>query len=894
MIGVNLVGLINAEFGFRFGTGTTLNVNYSVPRAAEVAYLAANGYTRTRLPIKWEMLQPVLSDARPNAATIAILGQPGAFHPLYQAQITSVLDAHAAAGIKCVLDLHNYCRYRDFVYQPDGSVIGLTKPVDPLLFPYTTDNNQVHELIFALAPGATLTQAAFVDFWTRAATLWKNHPGLGGYGLMNEPYNLPSPGQITQSFDGTEDLHTWPTYAQAAINAIRAIDPVTPIYLDGNTDSAAWTLGARNPDWPLAGANLIYEVHMYLDAGSSGQRFDFDSEVARGFSANSGAGSITLDTGWQRLQPAVEWAAPRGLKVALAETGMPIDDPRWQEMYQRLTDYAFANNVDVYHWNAGNFWSHRNAAISFTPGWHQNKMLEPAASGPMKKSAGIAKAVLFDDGPGWAPSGTAVTITVYARGYLAAPVNVTVTSSNGGTLSKSTLTLPAGANSQDQFTFTSPSNAITTLSYSVAAAGLTAPPPRRIFSLADPVAYAATSLPDAALAIIAKYSACKWELADGYTDFFGGGVPAAAGQSVRAIADSGYGSSPGNAMEMLNWINETSTGGQMTLPTMRVANGKKNSDHSAANTWGFWCKKTNPFPQVQPNPKNRTPYDVQDPHFTVAAVSVPSATNGVVFQSSFSGHVYASELRLVGSQPQAHWVDQQGNLMTLTSPTALPANQPAVLSLTSVPGAQRLRVNSTVVGSGATSFSIDNPCDQLLIGMGFTAYFPRDQFTGNVYSVITGKGAPTVLETGSARALSGEHRRHLAIGLRHAGCAGCRLAEIQFDLVARRIDDEQLQLARGGHDGLVVAHAALAQPRLDGFAVLAIERDVVERRLDVGLPHFIGAADDATIHVGRQRYVCVTPAAAAAVSPKFSSTLLPAGSTMNNCSWREAGTTVLS
>src|SRR5512140_1229235 len=184
----------------------------------------------------------------------------------------------------------------------------------------------------------------------------------------------------------------------------------------------------------------------------------------------------------------------------------------------------------------------------------------------------------------------------------------------------------------------------------------------------------------------------------------------------------------------------------MTLPTMRVTNGKKNSDHSAANTWGFWCKKTNPLAAVQPNPKNRTPYDVPDPHFTVAAVSVPAATSGIVFQCSFSGHVYASELRFAGMQPQAHWVDIQGNVMTLTSPTVLTPNQPAVVSMTSVPGAQRLRVNSTVAGSGATTFSTGNPCDQLLIGMGFTAYFPRDQFTGNVYSVITGKGAPTVQE----------------------------------------------------------------------------------------------------------------------------------------------------
>ena len=176
-----------------------------MPRSADVAWLAANGYTRTRLPIKWEMLQPVLSDTVPNAATRAIIGEPGAFRANYASFITGVLDAHAAAGIKCIIDLHNYCRYRDFRYQADGSVIGLTPAPDPMLYAYTSDPAQVWERIFALAPGASLSQASFIDFWTRAANLWKNHPGFGGYGLMNEPYWMPPPGGTLASNGATDE-----------------------------------------------------------------------------------------------------------------------------------------------------------------------------------------------------------------------------------------------------------------------------------------------------------------------------------------------------------------------------------------------------------------------------------------------------------------------------------------------------------------------------------------------------------------------------------------------------------------------------------------------------------------------------------------------------------------
>ena len=718
------------------------SINYSAARAADVAYLAANGFKNLRLPITWEMLQPVLHDTNPSASVRAIVGQPGAFHAGYASYITAVLNACAAAGVKCILDLHNYCRYRDFIYQPDGSVIGLVSHPDPSAYPYTVDWQQVQTRIFALAPGATLKQSNFTHFWTEAANRWKGHPGFGGYGLMNEPFNMPAPGSTVESSWGADDLTIWPTYAQAAINAIRAVDPSNPIYLGGNEWSSAMSLATKNPSWPLTGANIIYEVHMYLDAASSGQRFDYDTEVGLGFSAG-GSGPIHADTGVERLKLAVDWAKPRGLKLALTETGVPIDDPRWEVMWTRLLNYARQIGVDVYNWNGGNYWPLHNFPINHVPGWHQNKTLEPQAAGPMKASVGFAKAALFDAGPGSAPSGTPVTITVYARGHLASPVTVNVSSSNGGTFSKTALTIPAGANGRDSFTFTAPPNAVATLNYSTSSTSLPPPPPRKVYTLSDPVAYAATNLADAAMAILAKYSACKWEMADGYTDYMQG-APAADGQAVRAISDSGFGSPEGNAMEMLNWVTEGMGGG--LPPVMRVTNGKKNTDHTGWPTWGFWCRKQVPVPDTNPNPKQRVPYDINDPHFVIAAVRVPGSwSGGVVFEASRADDRYATQLRVVGGQPQAMCTDEQAHIVTLTSPTQLTPNVPAVLSFTSAPGAQRLRVNSSVVGSGGTTYNA-RPFQQMLIGWSFLQYYPGDQFGGNIYAVITGKGPITAQE----------------------------------------------------------------------------------------------------------------------------------------------------
>jgi len=217
---------------------------------------------------------------------------------------------------------------------------------------------------------------------------------------------------------------------------------------------------------------------------------------------------------------------------------------------------------------------------------------------------------------------------------------------------------------------------------------------------------------------------------------------------VRAISDSGYGSSAGNAMEMINWTNTEggSTMGTMAPPVMRVIGGRKASDHSVYQTYGFWCRKSVVVPGLLPNPRNRVPYDLQEPHFTIAAISVPgSGKTGVVFQASNAAGAYVSELALSNGAPQARWTDPAGNTVLLTASAPLAPNTPAVLSLASNGSAQQLRVNSQVVSNGSGSIAAGQ-IDQLLLGWGFNAYFPRESFGGNVFAAITGKGVPTSAE----------------------------------------------------------------------------------------------------------------------------------------------------
>ncbi|MDB5930802.1 MAG: Twin-arginine translocation pathway signal [Polaromonas sp.] len=751
-MGTNLSGMEWAKPGLRRGLSSEPNIHYTVPRKADVAYLADCGFTKNRLPIQWELLQPMLHDTVANDTAKSLIGQPGDFHTGYAGYITGVLDAHAAAGIRCIIDLHNYCRYQDFRYQPDGSVIGLTRPPIRMLRPYTRDASQIQERIFSLAEGATLTQAHFVDFWKRAATLWKSHPGFGGYGLMNEPHEMPKPGTLTGAKSG-EDLAIWPAYAQAAIRAIRIIDDTHPIYVGGNEWSSAMAMGSKNPGFPLAGSGLIYEVHLYLDAYSNGAHFDYDTEAAKHSPrAAFGGKAIHDETGYDRLRLATEWAKDKKVKLALTEIGMPIDDARWPPMFRRTVDHALQNGCEVYSWMGGNHWPIRNFPINHVPGWHQDKTLEPLVSGVMKASASLDKAMLFDDGPAHAPAGLPVTITVYARGNLARPVSLAVAVKGTGKLSKSKLLIPAGPNGQDSFVYTAAPNEVASLRYSRDGqpAGQV-PPPRQVFSLSDPLAHAGASLGnlgEAALALMAKYQASKWDMADGYTDYVLG-APALDGQPVRAVADSGYGSAPGNAMEMLNFFNTDSRAmGSITLPVMRISKGRgqKSSEHGGAGCFGLWCKKSVPQAGVQANPVNRMPYNLEDAHFVIAAVSLTTPdSSGLVFQASKAEEAHASELGFVNGQPTARWLDAKGRKVELTGTDPLAPGKPAVLTLTSAPREQALRVDSEKVAGASATFA-PGAFGQMLIGWGFVSYYPRDGFSGNIHAVITGKGLPSTAE----------------------------------------------------------------------------------------------------------------------------------------------------
>ncbi len=89
----------------------------------------------------------------------------------------------------------------------------------------------------------------FIEVWKRIATRFKGNPAVWGYDLVNEPIqSLPAP------------YDYWNLQRMAA-EAVRAIDPDTPIIIESNNwDSPS----AFSYLPPLEMKDVIYQVHMYV------------------------------------------------------------------------------------------------------------------------------------------------------------------------------------------------------------------------------------------------------------------------------------------------------------------------------------------------------------------------------------------------------------------------------------------------------------------------------------------------------------------------------------------------------------------------------------------------------------------------------------------------------
>lgn len=286
-------------------------------------YLYGRGWRTVKIPIRWERIQRSLG---------------GALDSTEVSRLTAELDKAQAAGLKVVLDLHNYG-----LYYLDGSQ---TSPAQ------TTNTGYRFPI-----GSSTVTQAHFADVWSRLATTFAGHAAVTGFHLMNEPQ---ATGGLTRA--------TWYACAQAAVTAIRAVSSTVTIRVGGWnwSDCYNWTVNNPSGGWITDPANNFwYEAHHYFSEAENGDYTTYANALAHAVAQGHTAGSNTdaLHTKvLYDLDQFAAWCTARGVPGVIGEVSVPGntavsgDQAKWNALlnvYLARCD-ALAMNVDA--WSTGEFY----------------------------------------------------------------------------------------------------------------------------------------------------------------------------------------------------------------------------------------------------------------------------------------------------------------------------------------------------------------------------------------------------------------------------------------------------------------------------------------------------------------------------------------------------------
>lgn len=286
MNGVNITGPES--------TGGTLpgiyGTHYVYPTVADFDYYQSKGLNLIRIPFKWERMQHNLNG------------------PLDTAQLgymdTAVARA-SARGMKVILDMHNYGGY---------TASGV---------PYKFGSTQ-------------LSATAYADVWRKLADHYKNEPAIYGFDIMNEPNAMPTP-------------TTWPTYAQAAVNAIREVNLNTWIIVEGDTWANAWGFETKNPHLHTVRdpvGRLMFSAHSYWSDSGKDNYKPYDEE--------NGANPMM---GVENVKPFIDWLKKHGVKGYVGEYGVPNDDPRWLVVLDNFLNYLAQEGVSGTYWSGGGWYA---------------------------------------------------------------------------------------------------------------------------------------------------------------------------------------------------------------------------------------------------------------------------------------------------------------------------------------------------------------------------------------------------------------------------------------------------------------------------------------------------------------------------------------------------------
>lgn len=197
-----------------------------------------------------------------------------------------------------------------------------------------------------------------VEFWRELVPHYRNHPGLWGYDILNEPNSRPMP----------PGSPSWPEIAGQVVKAIRELDPVTPIVVESDLMALPSQLEFLPVyDYP----NIVYSIHMY-EPGSLTHQLDRGRAPLQSYP--SGNWNYQYLRNW--LLGGREFQQKTGARILVGEFGCP----RWVPGADRyLADLVAI--FEEFGWD----WVYH--AFREWDGWSLEHSDDPLVAEPVKTNA---------------------------------------------------------------------------------------------------------------------------------------------------------------------------------------------------------------------------------------------------------------------------------------------------------------------------------------------------------------------------------------------------------------------------------------------------------------------------------------------------------------------------
>lgn len=282
------------------------NTDYRYDSQETLHYLYSRGWRYIKVPIRWERIQNIIGgELREEEVQL----------------LSGFLDRCHTAGLKVVIDVHNYG-----VYYQDVGGVGIRTAIGSPELPIS----------------------AFTDLWRRLVEEYKDHPAVFGYAIMAEPQ---SEGGLTSG--------VWQQASQEAVNTIRELDKKSEIHVAGFGWSSTeyWGFYNGNRAWinDDSGGIIRYEAHHYFDKDGSGSyQTSYEDSLADAELSYTAQGNLdALHTKiLTELAIYSNWLNNNNALGIIGEMGWTAD-PRWISLGERYLDELRLLGIPAVAWNAG-------------------------------------------------------------------------------------------------------------------------------------------------------------------------------------------------------------------------------------------------------------------------------------------------------------------------------------------------------------------------------------------------------------------------------------------------------------------------------------------------------------------------------------------------------------